>query len=216
LHLASIPRELFTEGPAHIIWTPQSGGIFTVSSLRRVLVAKNYRGFSDFPSDVISHSAIPSKIACLCWKIYFRKLATNDNLQRRGFHLANRCVLCNSELESMDHLFLNCTYASEIWTLLSSKLSIHGPFQSSVVGFIIGWKGLNCTMSFSSARKVLLHAVLWFIWKERNDRIFRDSSNPPSLTFRKLWFAVGDWLLADGSFLSVELSAWRRLVFDNG
>ncbi|CAN1292310.1 hypothetical protein LINPERPRIM_LOCUS21500 [Linum perenne] len=144
------------------------------------------------------------------------KVATVDNLQKKGFSLANRCVLCNTSLESVDHIFLNCDFFIQVWTLLSSRLSIHGPLPLSVVAFIHGWKGLNCAKSFAPVMEVLLHAILWFIWKERNDRIFRDSYCPPANIFRKLCFAVGDWLLVAGSFSASDLILWRRLVFDNG
>ncbi|CAN1732046.1 hypothetical protein LINPERHAP1_LOCUS1453, partial [Linum perenne] len=150
------------------------------------------------------------------WRIFLKKVSTIDNLQRKGLSLANRCALCNSNLESVEHLFLDCEFASQIWTLISSKLSIHGPFSYSIEGFIEGWKGLNCLLSFSSVMKVLLHAVFWFIWKERNDRIFRDLVNLPIHTFRSIWFKVGDWLSVFGFFAATDLLAWRRLVFDNG
>ncbi|CAN1795630.1 hypothetical protein LINPERHAP1_LOCUS20673 [Linum perenne] len=64
--------------------------------------------------------------------------------------------------------------------------------------------------------KVLLHAVLWYIWKERNSRIFKDSSEPPVFTFRRIGTAVGDWLRVNGSFSSQDLILWRRVIFDNG
>ncbi|CAN1227112.1 hypothetical protein LINPERPRIM_LOCUS2764 [Linum perenne] len=130
--------------------------------------------------------------------------------------LVNRCVLCGSDLESVDHLFISCAFASEIWTLVSSKLSIHGPLPSSVMELIKGWKGLNCLPSFSVVMDALLHAIFWFTWKERNDRIFRDASSSPSSTMIKLLLAVGSWLYADRSFSQTDLVLWRRLVFDNG
>ncbi|CAN1780369.1 hypothetical protein LINPERHAP1_LOCUS15070 [Linum perenne] len=40
------------------------------------------------------------------------RIATLDNLQRRGFALPNWCVLCERMEESVDHLFLQCTFAS--------------------------------------------------------------------------------------------------------
>ncbi|CAN1273141.1 hypothetical protein LINPERPRIM_LOCUS14878, partial [Linum perenne] len=192
LHLDSIPPEQITEGPPCVFWPPQPDGCFSVSSLRRILAADKFKGDNAFPSSVIWQPLVPSKISCLSWKIYFRKVATIDNLQKKGLVLVNRCALCVSDLESVDHLFTTCAFVSEIWTLVSSKLSIHGPLPSSVVELIKGWKGLNCMPSFSMVMKVLLHAVFWFTWKERNDRIFRGVSSSPSLTMTMLCLAVGD------------------------
>ncbi|CAN1304053.1 hypothetical protein LINPERPRIM_LOCUS26067 [Linum perenne] len=183
--------------------------------LQRILVDSKFKGFEEFPFDVVWKARVPSKVACLSWKIYFGKVANLDNLQCRGFTLANRCVLCGSNEESVQHLFLSCAFASEVWTLVSSKLSIHGPHPFSLAGFIQGWKEVNCSKSFIS-KKVILHAVLWYIWLERNNRIFRDVDCSPTSTTIKLWLAVGDWLRADGSFSPSDMRAWQRMVFDNG
>ncbi|CAN1273743.1 hypothetical protein LINPERPRIM_LOCUS15173, partial [Linum perenne] len=125
-----------------------------------------------FPSKVIWQSIVPTKIACFCWQIFHKKVATIDNLQKRGFSLANR-----------------------VWSLLSSLLSIHGPLPSNVSGFIQGSKGLNCHSSFSVIMKVLMHVVFWYIWKERNDRIFREAACTPISTFHTICCSAGDWLL---------------------
>ncbi|CAN1743900.1 hypothetical protein LINPERHAP1_LOCUS1949 [Linum perenne] len=143
-------------------------------------------------------------------------MATIDNLQRRGFYLANRCVLCSSNNESVEHIFLGCDFVSEIWSRLSSTLSIHAPRPMSIAGFIQGWKGLNCVSNYQSAMRVILQAVFWFIWKERNDRIFRDLCATPEVVLHKILFAVGDWLLVAGSFSVADCAAWKRLAFDNG
>ncbi|CAN1280198.1 Putative ribonuclease H protein At1g65750 [Linum perenne] len=214
--LASIPRDHLSEGPAYISWAPQRDGKFSVSSLRRILIADKFPGLQSFPAEVVWQPDVPSKIACFSWKVFLNRIATLDSLQRKGFSLANRCVLCGLSSESVDHLFLNCVFTSEVWSLLSSKLSIHGPFPHSIVDLFYGWKGLNCLQRFAPSMKITLHSVLWFIWAERNDRIFRDMGSSPLSIFHWIWFAVGDWLSVGGGFLSIDLLTWRRLVFDNG
>ncbi|CAN1759569.1 Putative ribonuclease H protein At1g65750, partial [Linum perenne] len=213
----SIPRNLFTEGPPHISWSLQPNILFSVASLRHALVAESFTGYTDFPANLIWQPSTPSKIACFLWRVFLRKIATQDNLQKRGFSLPNRCVLCDSNNESIDHIFLSCIFSADIWLMLSSRLFIHGPLPSSIEAFINGWKGLNCDQRLNSdVMKVLLHALLWFIWKERNDRIFKESRSSPSDVFRRVWFAVGDWLLADRSFTPDDTCVWRRRAFDNG
>ncbi|CAN1759570.1 hypothetical protein LINPERHAP1_LOCUS7188, partial [Linum perenne] len=185
--------------------------------LRHALVAESFTGYTDFPANLIWQPSTPSKIACFLWRVFLRKIATQDNLQKRGFSLPNRCVLCDSNNESIDHIFLSCIFSADIWLMLSSRLFIHGPLPSSIEAFINGWKGLNCDQRLNSdVMKVLLHALLWFIWKERNDRIFKESRSSPSDVFRRVWFAVGDWLLADRSFTPDDTCVWRRRAFDNG
>ncbi|CAN1781905.1 Putative ribonuclease H protein At1g65750 [Linum perenne] len=39
----------------------------------------------------------PAKVQFFCWVAYRNSIATTDNLQRRGFILPNRCVLCERQ-----------------------------------------------------------------------------------------------------------------------
>ncbi|CAN1331972.1 hypothetical protein LINPERPRIM_LOCUS35546 [Linum perenne] len=94
LHLASLDRNVLTAGPAHIVWPLESKGRFSVASLRQVLMVKRFKGCSHFPWKVIWCSKIPQKVNGFCWRVFHRKIATLDNLQRRGLVLANRCSLC--------------------------------------------------------------------------------------------------------------------------
>ncbi|CAN1274793.1 hypothetical protein LINPERPRIM_LOCUS15521, partial [Linum perenne] len=148
--------------------------------------------------------------------VFHKKIATVDNLQRRGFSLANKCVLCCSAHESVNHIFIQCAFASEIWKKLSSTLSIYGPRHSDVRDFISEWKGLNCVSEFTPALKMLMHSTFWLIWKERNNRIFDDSASSASTTLRKITFDVADCLTVHKQFTPDTAAVWRRLNFDNG
>ncbi|CAN1761417.1 hypothetical protein LINPERHAP1_LOCUS7899, partial [Linum perenne] len=173
-YLYHIPDELFSEGPPCLVWPLQRSESFSMASLRRELLKNKFQGVEDFPDKEIWRSEIPSKVGCFCWKVLFKKIATIDNLQRRGFELVNRCVLCYSNLESVDHIFLHFNFAAKIWGEISSALSLHGPRPFDVKGLFAAWKGMNCDPTFGRVKGVTLHAFFWFIWKERNGRIFSD------------------------------------------
>ncbi|CAN1298751.1 hypothetical protein LINPERPRIM_LOCUS23935 [Linum perenne] len=95
LYLSNIRRDLFTEGPSYIHWLIHPDGCFTVSSLRQALVAKSFKGCAEFPAKVIWQPVVPTKVVCFCWKVFYSKIATVDNLQRKGFSFVNKCVLCS-------------------------------------------------------------------------------------------------------------------------
>ena len=42
------------------------------------------------------------------WKLFFGKILTLDQLQKRGFSLANRCYMCHENDEIVEHLILHC------------------------------------------------------------------------------------------------------------
>ena len=47
-----------------------------------------------------------------------KKVLTGDNLIKRGIIGPHRCSLCWNTLETIEHLFVYCTFAQEVWTLL--------------------------------------------------------------------------------------------------
>ncbi|CAN1304570.1 hypothetical protein LINPERPRIM_LOCUS26241 [Linum perenne] len=104
--------------------------------------------------------------------VWHGRIASVDNLQKRGMILANWCVLCEKDLESIDHMFIHCSFTANVWSRLSSKLSLYGPRNENVRGLIDAWKGMNCSTMFADAARVILHGVFWYIWLERNARIF--------------------------------------------
>ncbi|CAN1254407.1 hypothetical protein LINPERPRIM_LOCUS8645 [Linum perenne] len=108
----------------------------------------------------------PRKVNYFCWRVFFNKIATIDNLQRKDLQLVNRCALCLSSLESVDHIFLHCAFTSRVWNHLSSTLSFFGPIPVITSDLVNAWKGMNCAPILAHTMKVLLHAFFWFTWKE--------------------------------------------------
>ncbi|CAN0845480.1 Putative ribonuclease H protein At1g65750, partial [Linum grandiflorum] len=214
--ISSLPRDIITAGPATVGWSLCSNGVFSVQSLRRRLAEQQFPGTPSFPHDIVWFAPIPSKIQCFCWQVFLKKIATIDNFQRRGFHLENKCVLCGKAVETVDHIFIVCSFSYKVWCLIVSTLSIHGPNLFDVIGLISSWKGMNCTSQFRFATTAVLHSFFWYIWKERNNRIFRNSSPSTKYLSRKILLAVGNWMFVSGRFSDRILAEWNHLVFDNG
>ncbi|KAK7274465.1 hypothetical protein RIF29_15555 [Crotalaria pallida] len=64
-------------------------------------------------------SASPSKVAGFLWKHLRNRLPTMDVLSRRGINVGNmnsRCIFCKEEDETVDHLFITCQFAKNVWT----------------------------------------------------------------------------------------------------
>ncbi|CAN0914163.1 hypothetical protein LINGRAHAP2_LOCUS28402 [Linum grandiflorum] len=214
--LEALPPSLFTEGPASVIWPLESSQVFSVRSLRLKLIEEKFHGIGDFPHDSIWSTSVPSKVQCFCWMVYFKKIATIDNLQRRGMQMVNRCVLCGCDLESVDHLFLHCKFTSAVWAMITSALSIYGPGPLDCTGLLMAWKGMNCLPHFAACMKVILHAFFWEIWRERNNKIFRDEFRSSCQLFYRVMISAGNWLSVAGLFTASQHQDWVSIVFDPG
>ena len=72
-------------------WKKGEDGLFKIKKAYSVLV--NSQGV-DFPHSNVWVDKVPTKIAFFAWEATWGKVLTLDRLQRRGWHLPNRCFLC--------------------------------------------------------------------------------------------------------------------------
>ena len=64
------------------------------------------------------------------------QILTLDNLMLRGRPLANRCCLCCSNAESVDHLLLFRLIAHSLWMYMLRLFGIDWVMPSSVVDLL--------------------------------------------------------------------------------
>lgn len=78
--------------------------------------------------------------------------------------------MCHAGIESVDHLFLQCCFASQIWDHFSNLL--HLPEQAPSMGVLWdSWRSLiqPAKRDFGD---LVVKAFVWNIWLAKNDRIF--------------------------------------------
>ena len=63
-------------------------------------------------------------MSCCLLTALTNKLLTRTGLMQFGIINTDICVLCNSGSESVDHLFVSCSYSSYIWTICKLRLDL--------------------------------------------------------------------------------------------
>ena len=71
-----------------------------------------------FSRNLIWNFCLPPKVSFFCLGSVVGEILTMDKLKKMGRHLANRCPLCGKDGENIDHLFLHCMLARELYSLL--------------------------------------------------------------------------------------------------
>ncbi|RVW99041.1 Transposon TX1 uncharacterized 149 kDa protein [Vitis vinifera] len=99
-------------------------------------------GSAMFPSESIWRVRVPPKVAFFAWEASWGKVLTLEQLQRRGFSLANRCFLCLSEAETVDHLLLHCVKTRVLWNLLFSLFGVSYTLSCTVNELFLD--GMEC------------------------------------------------------------------------
>ena len=104
--------------------------------------------------------------------------------------------MCKCNSESVNHLFLHCPVASELWDMVFGLFEVNWVMPLSVVGLFACWQGHFGRLCNGVVWKVVPPCLMWCIWKERNNRCFEDSERAmPDLKLlfiRTLldWFSV--------------------------
>lgn len=99
---------------------------------------------------------------------------TGERRKRLGFARPMKCVLCNKNEESVDHLLLNCDIAQQCWSMIQTKLEWYGPLLANIRQLFLGWPRINNSSLLSCIWDVCPSSVVWEIWKECNRQIFQD------------------------------------------
>jgi hypothetical protein len=141
--------------------------------------------FSAVPVDLTLRAIWKSKslpkLKVFVWLLFKDRLNTRDIILRRHWHLDSgpSCILCSDQtLETRDHLFFDCTFAKECWTICQITWDLSLPITDRFIASRATFAG-PCFME-------IFACASWNIWKERNNYIFNQRA--PSLDRWKVRF----------------------------
>ena len=136
-----------------VVWKGGNKGVFSDKGLYSVLETGST---TPLPLKIVGNPWIPSKASFFTWEACWGKVLTLDQLQERGWTLANGCALCKVELETIDHIFLHCDKARLLWQLVFSIFGVWWVIFETI--------GERCIKAWTAAPT----CVFWTLWKERN------------------------------------------------
>ena len=90
-----------------------------------------------------------------------------------------QCRLCHAMVESHEHLFFQCSYSTTVWDAVNRKAGLTWPNHSW--NALLQWAALHLKTNSSDlylVARVILASVVYFIWLERNNRIFNQIHKP--------------------------------------
>ncbi|XVE96889.1 hypothetical protein REPUB_Repub02eG0262600 [Reevesia pubescens] len=103
-----------------LIWCSSKTGLFSVRSA--YFVARKCLGkYVDDPElrsplwKLLWESPVMPKIKFFCWRLFWNILPTRIALKSRGIHLDSSCCVCDSQPETLFHIFFECSLSIRLW-----------------------------------------------------------------------------------------------------
>lgn len=122
-------------------------------------------------------------------------LKTQDKLQLwdvpRNVNLSTLvCPLCNLVRDSHSHLFFECDFAANLWRRVRSLAAMED-VEPDLKCIIDHLKPLSHRNLFRSiVRRLILGASAYFVWLERNIRVFKKGSRIVEQIYNRIYETV--------------------------
>ncbi|GLT37826.1 hypothetical protein SLA2020_121150 [Shorea laevis] len=166
--IRAIPLQYFSNQQDNFSWSLSSNGLFQSSSA--YCLAKNIFSAQHESWNWIWKINTLPKIHHFIWLLNHGKLLTKDMLYDWGIGDSNLCPVCNTSLETIDHVFRECLFASLLWEVFTphSVLSLNHELSFQA------WLKTNCCLQseFNGVKwNTMFSFIIWSIWYFRNQRL---------------------------------------------
>lgn len=192
------------------IWSKNNSHKYSVNSAYQSLTSE--QAVADKQCyERIWNKLVPLKVAAFGWKVIKQRVATKDNLQRRGMQFEPhqlKCPMCQKEDETVKHLFFHCDFAQTLWsrscTWWNVQVARAGGPESHLLQHCWLWSGKKVKEVWAT----IWLTTIWTIWIERNNTIFQrkntDVEQALDLIKLRSWF----WAKASRGDFHALLSEW--------
>lgn len=178
------------------IWAPHKKGLFSVKSFSEEL-AKYDPHLPSYVFYGLWRGLVPHRIEIFTWLTFSGKLNTKDKLVRLAIINTSSnalCVLCTTDQESCDHLFIHCPFGCLLWNWWLRTWNVQWASPSLVRAMFEQWKSPIHRTFFKKIWPFFI--IIWTLWKEWNSRCFENISCSTSqlqdlVLLRMCWWIKG-------------------------
>ncbi|GJV39574.1 RNA-directed DNA polymerase, eukaryota, reverse transcriptase zinc-binding domain protein [Tanacetum coccineum] len=199
------------------VWSLGPKGTFTVKDARNLIDQKS---LPSLPSTTWEKS-IPRKVNIFIWRLSLDRLPHRLNLSLRGMDILTiSCSSCNANVESANHIFFECTIASDMWKLVYRWCDIPFVQALSFEAFKDWFSSWHAPKDKKHKLYVISASVLWWLWRFRNSVTFNSQPLRKSDIFDYVRSSSFSWLRNRGNLI-LSWTDWLKsplmtAYLDNG
>nr|GEX12039.1 RNA-directed DNA polymerase, eukaryota [Tanacetum cinerariifolium] len=160
-------------------WNLTSSGMFSVSSVRRVIDDKI---LLDDIQKTRWVRLVPIKVNVLAWKVKSNLLPFRFNISRRGIPIDSlKCGTCDLGVETVSHLFFTCSLVRSLVDLIARWWNVSCVAIDTYAEWVLWIQDLRMPPKNKRMLEGVFYSMWWHVWTFRNKMIF-DSKNPRKAT----------------------------------
>ena len=175
-------------------------------------VKANYGHFEgDLSGSILAsfiwNNCVPPKVSVFTWKVWWGKVLTMDQLNKRGFELASRCPLYKEDEENIDHLLLHFPLVWGFWAALISLQGMEWVCSFLVKDLMVGWTTFPIRKKAKNLWQAALSSLCWAICNERNMVVFDNVIFSQEMLKNSFITSLTSWtgLIYEGEYSIVNL-----------
>ena len=195
-----------------LVWIFDPKGLFSVGSFRKEWDGEDVteEGLNKF----CWQGLVPPKVELFGWQLIKEKVMVKKKLSNYGMFpgMSVACVLCSVEEESVNHLFLHCSWAWKLWVTGMGWWRVIGCIPKTIAEWADSWVALSPSRSSRRAWTTLFFAIVWTIWDFRNNKIFKDKEASLFLASDTVLFRVAWWFKHHGKGSSDPITTLLRNI----
>ncbi|GJX25265.1 RNA-directed DNA polymerase, eukaryota, reverse transcriptase zinc-binding domain protein [Tanacetum coccineum] len=173
-------------------FTPEPSRFFKDNTMRKII--------SNTSTDSTSQQTrwnkiLPSKVNILAWRVLLHRLPTRVNLDHRGIDLDSvRCPLCNDDIETETHVFVNCSLARCIWKDVFSWWQLPNTSITNLDDLFSLPDRVTMESKLKPFFDVVINASIWSLWSYRNKMRFNIKRPQKNLIFNEIKLSSFNWI----------------------
>ncbi|KAF3496326.1 hypothetical protein DY000_02051790 [Brassica cretica] len=95
-----------------------------------------------------------------------------------GMQIQTSCCICSTQPETRDHLMLSCPYTEVLWSESRRRFRDTVPVFTNWPDLVL-WTSSSSNAAPSNLRMMVVQALFYNIWKQRNNMLHNQALVPP-------------------------------------
>lgn len=157
-------------------WNREKLGYYSVKSAYRCLQedGEHYNGQDN--SEIWKadwNMRIPQKVKIFVWRALSNLLPTKDQLVIKKVDVHPYCTVCNSDIESVEHILVTCPFATKCQNL-TNYVEVDQRASS-----FMEWMGRRLNLNLKDQFE-MIRMISWSLWKNMNNVVWNQKGMEPT------------------------------------